>query len=42
MGGPNALISAEESVAGLKKTLLAAHLGGSGHFFNYDGSEIPW
>ncbi|MBB3063366.1 SDR family oxidoreductase [Microbulbifer rhizosphaerae] len=42
MGGPNALISAEESVAGLKKTLLAADLDGSGHFFNYDGSEIPW
>ncbi|WP_288130445.1 SDR family oxidoreductase [Microbulbifer sp.] len=42
MGGPNALISAEESVAGLKKRLLEAGPKHSGHFYNYDGSEIPW
>ena len=42
MGGPNALISTEESVAGLKKVLLDATAEDSGHFFNYDGSAIPW
>ena len=42
MGGPNALISPEESVAGLKKVLLHCNLKRSGHFINYDGKEIPW
>lgn len=42
MGGPNALISAEESVAGLKKVLLHINLKRSGRFINYDGTEIPW
>lgn len=42
MGGPNALISAGESVAGLKQVLLGTDMERSGHFYNYDGSEIPW
>ena len=42
MGGPNALISTTESVSGLKQQLTSAGLGNSGHFYNYDGSEIPW
>ncbi|WP_078084585.1 SDR family oxidoreductase [Microbulbifer mangrovi] len=42
MGGPNALISVQESVAGLKKLLLEADEAHSGHFYNYDGSTIPW
>jgi len=42
MGGPNALISTEESVAGLKKILQNATADDSGHFYNYDGSAIPW
>lgn len=42
MGGPNALISTEESVRGLKQLLTTAGSENSGHFFNYDGSEIPW
>ncbi|MGL6161428.1 SDR family oxidoreductase [Microbulbifer sp.] len=42
MGGPNALISAKESVAGLKKILLDTGLENSGRFINYDGSDIPW
>jgi len=42
MGGPNALISAEESAAGLKEVLLDTNLDNSGRFINYDGSEIPW
>jgi NAD(P)-dependent dehydrogenase (short-subunit alcohol dehydrogenase family) len=35
MGGPNALISAQE-------VMLGAGMDSSGHFMNYDGSEIPW
>ena len=42
MGGPNALISTEESVGGLKQRLLNASEKDSGRFYNYDGSEIPW
>lgn len=42
MGGPNALISVEDSVAGLKKVLLEADETSSGHFYNYDGTTIPW
>ena len=42
MGGPNALIPAAESVRGLKQQLTGAGCENSGHFYNYDGSEIPW
>ncbi|WP_406827933.1 SDR family oxidoreductase [Microbulbifer sp. ARAS458-1] len=42
MGGPNALISTQQSVQGLKHLLLNATPEDSGCFFNYDGSEIPW
>ncbi|SDJ59664.1 SDR family oxidoreductase [Microbulbifer yueqingensis] len=42
MGGPNALISAEESATGLRGVMLGAGMDLSGHFMNYDGSEIPW
>ena len=42
MGGPNALISAEESVRGMKGVIDGLDLSQSGKFFNYDGNEIPW
>ncbi|MDP5208355.1 SDR family oxidoreductase [Microbulbifer sp. 2205BS26-8] len=42
MGGPGALITAEQSVNGLKKILLEADITYSGRFYDYDGSEIPW
>ncbi|MBY6213170.1 SDR family oxidoreductase [Microbulbifer agarilyticus] len=42
MGGPNALISTEESVTGIKSLLLNASAESSGQFFNYDGCVIPW
>ncbi|MCV6605224.1 MAG: SDR family oxidoreductase [Porticoccaceae bacterium] len=42
MGGPNALISTEQSAAGLKNVLDNLRPEQSGSFFNYDGSEIPW
>ncbi|UTW44337.1 SDR family oxidoreductase [bacterium SCSIO 12696] len=42
MGGPNALITTEQSATGLKKVLDELTPEQSGHFINYDGTEIPW
>jgi len=40
MGGPNGLIDTTESVAGLKSVMTSEIK--TGHFYNYDGSEIAW
>ncbi len=42
MGGPNAMISAEQSVSGIRKVLDGLTLKDSGAFFAYDGQLIPW
>jgi len=42
MGGSNALISTQESVAGLRKILEQFTPEKSGQFFNYDGTVLPW
>ena len=42
MGGPNGLIDANESVAGLMQVIDELDVATSGHFFNFDGTEIPW
>ena len=42
MGGPSALITPTESVAGLRKVIDNLTSAQSGHFWNYDGSEIAW
>ncbi|KAF7781407.1 hypothetical protein PRUB_b0610 [Pseudoalteromonas rubra] len=42
MGGPNALISAEESAQGLKQVLDELHEAQSGGFYDYQGLAIPW
>jgi len=42
MGGPNALISTQESVAQMTQTIDGLTMTHSGGFFNYDGKEIPW
>ncbi len=42
MGGPNALITVEESVSGMIKLVEAFRLEMSGRFFDYRGLEIPW
>lgn len=42
MGGPNALISAQQSVAGMLKTILNLGWQDSGRFLAYDGKEIAW
>ncbi len=42
MGGPNALISAEQSVSGIRQVISSLTLADSGKFFGYDGQVIPW
>ena len=42
MGGPNALISVEESVNGMFGVISNTNIKNSGQFINYDGTQIPW
>lgn len=42
MGGPNAMISAEQSVSGMRQVISRLTLADSGKFFGYDGNVIPW
>jgi NAD(P)-dependent dehydrogenase (short-subunit alcohol dehydrogenase family) len=42
MGGPNAMIPVEQSVAGLRQVIGKLSLSDSGKFLNYDGQEIAW
>lgn len=42
MGGPNALIEPEESVAGMRRVIAGLGPEESGGFYNHDGAEIPW
>lgn len=42
MGGPNALISVQQSVAGMLKVILNLGWQDSGRFLGYDGREVPW
>ncbi len=42
MGGPNAMISPEQSVSGMRKVISELEPADSGKFFAYDGQVIPW
>jgi hypothetical protein len=42
MGGQNAPVTVEQSVAGQQKLLDRLTIADSGRFFNYDGKELPW
>ncbi len=42
MGGPNAMITAEQSVSGMRKVISSLTIADSGNFFAYDGQMIPW
>jgi NAD(P)-dependent dehydrogenase (short-subunit alcohol dehydrogenase family) len=42
MGGPNALIDTERSVAGMRRVIAESTLQQSGSFLKYDGSALPW
>lgn len=42
MGGSNALIDTQTSVAGLRKVIANLNISNSGKFIAYDGKEIAW
>ncbi|MGZ5075618.1 MAG: SDR family oxidoreductase [Methylobacter sp.] len=42
MGGPNALINAEQSVTGMCNLIDSFKLNQSGSFVKYDGTPMPW
>jgi NAD(P)-dependent dehydrogenase (short-subunit alcohol dehydrogenase family) len=42
MGGESAPLSTQESVAGMRQLVERYQPSDSGHFYRYDGSEIPW
>lgn len=42
MGGPNGLIDAEVSVAGMRSVIAGLTPANSGRFLKYDGKELPW
>jgi NAD(P)-dependent dehydrogenase (short-subunit alcohol dehydrogenase family) len=42
MGGPNAPLTPEESVAGMRKVLDGLKPGNTGQLWSYDGTQVPW
>ena len=42
MGREGAIIEVEESVRGIRAVIADATIKSSGHFFEYDGSEVAW
>jgi NAD(P)-dependent dehydrogenase (short-subunit alcohol dehydrogenase family) len=42
MGGPNALITVQQSVTGMRRVIEQLTLTNSGKFYDYEGKEIPW
>lgn len=42
MGGPNALITPEQSVCGMRTVLARLTDADSGRFIAYDGARVPW
>jgi NAD(P)-dependent dehydrogenase (short-subunit alcohol dehydrogenase family) len=42
MGGPNAMITTEQSVSGIRDVVSRLTIADSGKFFSFDGQVIPW
>jgi len=42
MGGPNATLTPEQSIAGMRKVIAGLTPADSGGFFNWDGERLPW
>jgi NAD(P)-dependent dehydrogenase (short-subunit alcohol dehydrogenase family) len=42
MGGPNAMLTPEQSIAGMRKVLDGNSMELTGKFLSYDGSTWPW
>jgi hypothetical protein len=42
MGGQGGMINVEQCVDGQQRLFDKVQASDSGHFFNYDGTELPW
>jgi NAD(P)-dependent dehydrogenase (short-subunit alcohol dehydrogenase family) len=42
MGGPDATLGPEESVAGMRRVIAGIGQGDSGRFYDYAGKAVPW
>ncbi|MCY4479335.1 MAG: SDR family oxidoreductase [Rhodospirillales bacterium] len=42
MGGPQAPVNKEDSIAGIRQVVAGYGEGQTGRFFQYDGKELPW
>jgi NAD(P)-dependent dehydrogenase (short-subunit alcohol dehydrogenase family) len=42
MGGPNAPVQPEESIAGMRRVIDGLTSADSGEFFDYQGNRVPW
>ncbi len=42
MGGAGAPVSVQQCVAGQQRLFDKLTMADSGHFFNYDSTELPW
>lgn len=42
MGGPNGLISTEQSVTGMRQVISQLKTDNSGEFYAFDGQVVPW
>ncbi len=42
MGGPDAWITPEQSISGMRKVIDKVTLDDSGVFYAYDGQQVPW
>jgi NAD(P)-dependent dehydrogenase (short-subunit alcohol dehydrogenase family) len=42
MGGPNGLLTTEQSVSGITSVLEKLNADDNGKFLQYDGKEMPW
>jgi NAD(P)-dependent dehydrogenase (short-subunit alcohol dehydrogenase family) len=42
MGGPNAPLKPQESIAGLRRVIAGADLAQTGAYLDYNGKALPW
>jgi len=42
LGGPNAPVTVEESVAGMKKVIDGLKLADTGKLLTFEGKTLPW
>ena len=42
MGGPNAQLTVEQSISGMRKVLDSLTPADTGKFYRYDGATLPW